>query len=166
MIKEASVFDQFNGMPMHVLTVHAAVVFVPLLALTAVVYALVPRLRARVGWVAALLAAGAPLATLVAKLSGEAFKHRLQNSGLNEQGLAPIVTHQGYGDLTFWYTLGLGIVTGVMIFLTVRSERSRPLPRFVDLGLSVLVVALAAIAGYYVFKAGDTGATAVWGTTA
>src|SRR3712207_2115532 len=42
-MKEASVFDQFNGMPVHVLLVHAAVVFVPLLVLAAVVYAVVPR---------------------------------------------------------------------------------------------------------------------------
>lgn len=166
MIEEASVFDQFNGMPMHVLLVHAAVVFVPLLALSAVVYALVPRLRARVGWVAALLAVGAPLATLVAKLSGDAFKKRLQDRGLNEQGLAGIVTHQGYGDLTFWFTLALGIVTGLMIYLTTRGQRSRPVPRLVDLGLSVLVVVLAAIAGYFVFRTGDTGAASVWGTTA
>ena len=154
-------FDQFNGMPVHVLLVHAAVVFVPLLALLAVVYALVPKLRGRVGWAAALLAAGAPLAALFAKLSGEEFRERLIANGMNAQGLAPITTHQGYGDLTFWFTLGLGVATGLMIFL---ASRPKSLPRPLDLGLSVVVVALAAVAGYYVFKTGDTGATAVWGT--
>jgi hypothetical protein len=164
MIEEASVFDQFNGMPMHVLLVHAAVVFVPLLAVLAVVYALVPRFRAKVGWAAALLAVGAPVAALVAMLSGEAFKDRLLDQGMNAQGLAPITTHQGYGTLTFWFTLALGVVTAAMIFVTRPGERSRSVPRIVDLGLSVVVVALAAVSGYYVFKTGDTGAASVWGS--
>jgi hypothetical protein len=156
------VFDQFNGLPVHVLLVHAAVVFVPLLALTAVVYALVPRVRGKVGWAAALLAVGAPLAAFFATLSGEAFKQRLLANGMNAQGLAKITTHEGYGDLTFWFSLGLGVATAVMIYLT---SRGRPLPRPVDLGLAVLVVALAAVSGYYVFMTGDTGAQAVWSTT-
>ena len=158
-------FDQFNGMPVHVLLVHAAVVFVPLLALAAVVYALVPRLRSRVGWVAALLAVGAPVAALFAKLSGEAFKDRLVASGMPATALEPINTHQGYGDLTFFSSLALGIVTGAMIYLVSRASGGRPLPRAADLGLAALVVVLAGVAGYFVFMTGDSGATAVWGTT-
>jgi hypothetical protein len=164
MIEEASVFDQFNGLPMHVLLVHAAVVFVPLLGALAVVYALVPRFRSKVGWAAALLAVGAPAAALVAKLSGEALRDRLLDQGMTAQGLAPITTHQGYGTLTVWFSLALGVVTIVMIFLTRPGERSKPVPRVVDLGLSVVIVALAAVSGYYVFKTGDTGATSVWGS--
>src|SRR4051812_12913948 len=64
-------FDQVNGLPVHVLVVHAAVVFVPLLVLSAVLYAFVPSLRARLGWVVALLSVGAPACALVAMLSGE-----------------------------------------------------------------------------------------------
>jgi hypothetical protein len=153
------VFDQFNGLPMHVLLVHAAVVFVPLLALLAVVYALVPRVRDKVGWAAALLALGAPLAAFVSMASGNTYKDRLVAQGMNAEGLAPITTHQGYGQLTFFTSLALGIVTGVLIFLT---SRSRSVPRVAEIVLTVLVVALAAVSGYYVFMTGDTGATAAW----
>jgi hypothetical protein len=48
-----------------------------------------------------------------------------------------------------------------MVFATMRKSGS--LPRVADLGLRVVMVALAAITGYYVFKTGDSGATAVWG---
>jgi hypothetical protein len=161
MIEEASVFDQFNGLPMHVLLVHAAVVFVPLLALVAVVYALVPRVRGRVGWAAVLLAVGAPLAAFVAKQSGEAFKKRLVAGGIPAEGLAKITTHEGYGDLTFLFALALGIVTLLLVALTARS---RSLPRIVQWGVSLVVVALAVGAGYFVFRTGDTGAMSVWGT--
>ena len=55
-------FDQINGLPVHVLVLHAAVVFVPLLALGAVVYALVPRWRPRMGWADQVVFAAASLA--------------------------------------------------------------------------------------------------------
>ena len=42
-------FDQINGLPVHVLVLHAAVVFVPLLALGAIVYALVGPWRPKIG---------------------------------------------------------------------------------------------------------------------
>jgi uncharacterized membrane protein len=156
------VFDQLNGMPVHVLLVHAAVVFVPLLAVAAVTYALIPRLRNKIGWAAALLAVGAPAAAFVAKLSGQAFKQRLLDGGMKGEGLAKVTAHQGYGDRTFWFTLALGILTGLMIYFATRGERTS-LPRFAQVGLSLLVVALAAVAGYYVFKTGDSGAASVWG---
>lgn len=156
-------FDQFNGMPVHVLLVHAAVVFVPLLAVAAVVFALVPRLRSRVGWVAALLAVGAPVAALFAKLSGEEFRDRLAASGMPATALEPINTHATYGDRTFIATLVLGIATGAMVYLASRATKGRPLPRAADLGLAAVVVVLAGVAGFLVFMTGDTGATAVWG---
>jgi hypothetical protein len=161
MIEEASVFDQFNGLPMHVLLVHAAVVFVPLLALLSVVYAWAPRVRGKVGWAAALLAVGAPVAAFVSMASGNTYKDRLVAQGMNAEGLAPITTHQGYGELTFWFSLALGIVTAVLIAFT---SGSRSVPRIVELALSVLVVGLALASGYYVFMTGDTGAAAAWGS--
>ena len=163
MIEEASVLDQFNGMPVHVLLVHAAVVFVPLLAVAAVVYALVPKLRSRVGWAAALLALGAPVATFLAKESGQAFRDRMIADGRKGSGLDKINTHMGYGDLTFWFALGLGVATGLMVYLTSRRSE-KPLPRLADLGLAAVIVVLALVTSYFVFRTGDSGAQAVWGT--
>lgn len=147
-------FDQINGLPVHVLVVHAAVVFVPLLALSAVVYALVPRLRARVGWVAALLAVAAPVVAFVAKQSGEAFLAR------KPAELQPSLQgHVDAGGMTVWWTLGLGVVTLVTVFLTSR----RPLPKVAEIGLIVLTLVLAAGAAWFVFQTGDSGARSVHG---
>ena len=82
-------FDQFNGLPLHPLVVHAAVVFVPLLVVTAILYGVVPQLRSRIGWVAALLAVAAPTAALVAMLSGRAFKES-RFAGQPAEALQPI----------------------------------------------------------------------------
>jgi len=158
------VFDQINGMPVHALVIHAAVVFVPLLALVAIVYAVVPRWRAKVGWAAVLLAIAAPATAWVAKLSGQELRERLVADGLSGAPLAGIDDHMGFGTLTLYFSLGLAAVTLIMVFLTLRRSE-RPLPRVAELGLTVIMVALAAVSGYYVFKTGDTGAQAVWGTT-
>ena len=154
-------FDQINGLPVHALVLHAAVVFVPLLALGAIVYALVGRWRATMGWAVLLLAVVAPITALVAMLSGNELHERLLDQGLKGRGAEIIDDHMGFGTRTFWFSLALGVVTLVMVLATMR--RSGSLPRVADLGLAVVMVALAAITGYYVFKTGDSGATAVWG---
>ncbi|GIE50234.1 DUF2231 domain-containing protein [Actinoplanes nipponensis] len=156
-------FDQINGLPVHALVIHAAVVFVPLLALAAIGYALVPRWRAKIGWAAVLLSVGAPLTAWVATESGEELRERLVASGLKGAPLEAIDDHMGFGTLTLYYSLGLGVVTLVMVFLTLRRSE-RPLPRAASIGLSVIMVALAAVSGYYVFRTGDSGAQAVWGS--
>ena len=154
-------FDQINGLPVHVLVVHAAVVFVPLLALGAIVYALMPRWRSRVGWAVALLAVVAPLATFAATESGEKLEGRLLQQGVSGRGAEIIRDHSGYGDLTFYCALALGAVALLMVVMT---SRGRSLPRVANLGLAVVTVVLGALSGYYVFRTGDSGATAVWGT--
>jgi formate hydrogenlyase subunit 3/multisubunit Na+/H+ antiporter MnhD subunit len=159
-----TVFDQINGLPVHALVIHAAVVFVPLLALVAIVYAVVPRWRAKVGWAAVLLAIAAPATAWVATQSGGELRDRLVASGLKGEPLAAIDDHMGYGDLTLYFSLGLGVVTLIMIFLTLRRS-ARPLPRVAELGFIVIVLGLAAFAGYFVFMTGDSGAQAVWGSS-
>jgi peptidoglycan/LPS O-acetylase OafA/YrhL len=67
----------------------------------------------------------------------------------------------GYGTRTFWFSLALGVVTLALVLATQRRPGS--LLRVADLGLAVVMVALAAITGYYVYRTDDSGATAVWG---
>ena len=154
-------FDQVNGLPVHALVLHAAVVFVPLLVLGAIVFAVVGRWRAKIGWAVLLLAVIAPISALVTMLSGNELHERLLSQGLKGRGAEIIDEHMGFGTLTFWFSLALGVVTLILVFATMRKPGS--LPRVAELGLAVVVVALAVITGYYVFRTGDSGATAVWG---
>jgi hypothetical protein len=160
--KEAPVFDQIGGLPVHVLVIHVVVVFVPLLALGAAVYAVVPRWRPRIGWAVFLLAIIAPVVTFAATRSGAKFYDRVVARGISATGKRMLDDHMGFGQLTMLFTLALGIVTLIMVIVTVR--RPGKLPRAAELGLSVIMVALAAISGYYVFRTGDSGAHVVWGT--
>jgi uncharacterized membrane protein len=154
------VFDEFNGLPLHPLVVHAAVVFVPLLCLLAVVYALVPRTRPSVWWAAGALAVAAPVMAWVATLSGGA----LVESRYPQQVPPTVHDHQQYGDRTFYFSIGLGVFTLLLVFLTrYPAARARSLPSWVQAVLAVVVVGFAAVTGWFVFLTGDSGASSVWG---
>ncbi|MDT5033160.1 MAG: hypothetical protein QOC94_3331 [Actinoplanes sp.] len=150
-------FDQISGLPVHVLVIHAAVVFVPLLALGAIVYAVLPRWRSQIGWAVISLAVIGPIVTFVSMESGKKLYNR-QTPTFQKT----LDAHLSYGTHTFWWVLGLGVGTLVMTIITLRKPGA--LPRVVEIGLAIIVIVLAVISGYYVYKTGDSGAHAVWGS--
>ncbi|WP_433650328.1 DUF2231 domain-containing protein [Micromonospora zamorensis] len=162
-------FEEFMGIPAHPLVLHAAVVFVPLLALLTVGYALVPPIRPHTRWVLGLLAVGAPLAALLAKLSGDAFFERMRAANrVTPEFLPTLEAHQEFGDITLWATIGLAIVALALVrFVPPRGGeatvtdggRSR---RLLTPALQVLSLVAAGVAVYYVIRTGDSGAKAVW----
>ncbi|MFG1914768.1 DUF2231 domain-containing protein [Micromonospora sp. NPDC048898] len=162
-------FEEFMGLPAHPLVLHAAVVFVPLLALLTVGYALVAPIRPHTRWVLGLLAVGAPVAALLAKLSGDAFFERMRAANrITPEFLPKIEAHQEFGDITFWATLLLAIVALALVrFVPPRAAEAsatddgRP-GRALTVALQVLSVVAAGIVVYYVVRTGDSGAKAVW----
>ncbi|MER7585960.1 DUF2231 domain-containing protein [Micromonospora sp. NPDC127501] len=160
-------FEEFMGIPAHPLLLHAAVVFVPLLALLAVGYALVAPIRPHTRWVLGLLAVGAPVAALLTKLSGDAFLERMQAANrVTPEFLPKLQAHQDFGDITLYATIGLAVVALALVWLVPpraaeTSAAGRP-SRLLTLALQVLSVVAAGVAIYYVFRTGDSGAKAVW----
>ena len=154
-------FDQINGLPVHVLVLHAAVVFVPLLALGAIVYALVGPWRPKTGWAVLLLGVVAPICTFVAKESGQKLYNRLAPH-MSANGKKLLDGHMSFGSNTFYWTLALGVVSIVMVVLTSRGKNSAP--KVAQWVLSAAMVVLALLAGYYVYRTGDSGAKTVWGS--
>ena len=152
-------FDQIHGLPVHALVLHVAVVFVPLLALGAIVYAVVPRLRPRIGWAVAILAVLTPITCFVTKESGDKLYDRTIANGMRGKALTELNKHMAFGTHTFWWVLALGVVTLIMLVLTWGS---RSLPMIASAAGSVVMVVLAVVAGYYVYRTGDSGATVVW----
>src|SRR4051812_46232925 len=137
------VFDQIHGLPVHVLVLHAAVIFVPLLALGAIVYALVARWRSKIGWAVALLAVVAQISTLIAKLSGTDLYNRLLAQGLSGRGKEILDDHMSFGTTTWWLSLALGLVSLVMVGLTVRTGTAGP--KILRWVLSAAMVVLGAL---------------------
>ncbi len=143
------------GLPLHPLVLHAAIVFVPLLVLAGLAYALLPGLRPRISWATVLLAVGTPFIVLTTKLSGDAFRARLAKKGIDADILTKIDGHRHFGTLTLYFTTALAVAVLVLVLL---RNTGRP----VQIVIGLVTVVLAGLAAYYVFRTGDSGARIAW----
>ncbi|MEU1888633.1 DUF2231 domain-containing protein [Micromonospora rifamycinica] len=158
-------FKEFNGLPSHVLVVHAVVVFVPLLALLASAYGLVPRWRPRLDWAVAILAVATPVLAWVATETGEAFQTALKAKGYSPELLAKIQEHSELGDILLWWTLGLGVAALLLLAVTSDRVRTPKLPTWATWVLTGVVVVLSVLSSISVYLTGDSGAASVWTNT-
>ena len=95
-------FDLFDGLPVHPLVLHAVVVLAPLLAILALLYAFVPRVRLGLRWPLAVLSVLVIAFGYVTKESGEVLEHRLEAQGENDPTALTLVhDHAEAGDLAF-----------------------------------------------------------------
>jgi hypothetical protein len=156
-------FERFDNLPFHVLVIHAAVVVLPVGALTGIVFALVPKWRWLLRWPVLLVGVGSALLAFVSKESGEAFVAAVPQ-------LDPLVkVHRERGDLLFWFSLAFMVLT-ILAFLWLtgpsalasgkgaKATKSRPL----ELVLSAAVVVMGVLMIWQTVRTGDAGARAVW----
>ncbi|SDL68675.1 DUF2231 domain-containing protein [Nonomuraea jiangxiensis] len=158
-------FDEILGLPAHPLIIHFAVVLTPLLVVTAAAHALLPRRRPYVAWAVVLLSLAAPATVFAAKESGEELKEARFASADGTLGTR-IATHESFATPLLLSVLGLAVAALLLVYATHPSRDSVGRDRFgrpVTMLLSGVTVVLAAVAAYYVFRAGDSGARAVWG---
>ncbi|WP_067813179.1 DUF2231 domain-containing protein [Nocardia inohanensis] len=145
-----------NGLPAHVLLVHAMVVLVPLTALLLIVSAVWPAARRRLIWPAAVLAVVVTALTPLTTEAGEWLEQRL--------GASPAIEkHAELGDQMLNYVLALLFTAVMLVIVHVTEGRGRPVPRFMLAIVAVLVVAASVSATVQTYRVGDSGAQAVWG---
>jgi hypothetical protein len=149
--------------------IHAAVVFVPLLAILAIAYALIPFIRPHVRSVLALLALAAPISALLAKISGDAFFRRLQSRNrVSPEYFPKLEAHQQFGTYTLYAATALALVTLALVYFVrprvaaAGAAGGGGSTRVLSLLLGALSVVAAAVSLYYVFRTGDSGGKAVW----
>lgn len=144
---------EINGLPLHPLVVHAAVVFGSLAAVAALGYVALPRRRALLRWpmlAVALIGVGSIVA---AYYSGNSFfSSRPPEIRANPQ----VLSHQHLARQLFWITLGFGVVALAAGWLSRRTGATRVV-------LDVLLAAAAVVVLVWVVRTGDAGARAVWG---
>ena len=152
---------EFHGIPLHPLVVHAAVVFTPLAAVSALVFVLVERWREYVRWPTLVLVLVTAATDYTAKITGRNLFDKLTAQGFHNKWLT---LHQQRATTLVWIVLALAVV-GVLAVLAVPaaggSARITTAPALV-LVLRVAVVGLAVAAVVYVYLTGDAGARSLW----
>lgn len=158
-----------NGLPAHILLVHAVVVLVPLSALLLVVVTVWRAARERLVWPTALLAVVALVSVPLATEAGEWLARRVPPGPL-------VRAHAQIGDTLLPWAIGvalLAVAVAVRHVLVSRSVRSAlagtgrerggvvagPL---VTVVAAVLAVVLGAGAVVTTYRIGDSGAQAAW----
>lgn len=145
-------FDLVNGLPVHPLVVHAAVVLVPMAALGVLLMAVWPSFSHRLGWLVAALGLVAAGASFVAKESGEALEERVGEPGFD---------HADLGDVMPVFAAVLVLVT-VVLWLVDRSGGEEGPRRGLRIGTAVVAALVALASLFWVYRVGDSGAKSVW----
>jgi hypothetical protein len=153
---------EFNGLPLHPLVVHATVVFVPLAALGAILYA-VPKWRWLLRWPTLLVNLAAAVLVQIAVMSGK----DLEKS--RHLGSPELHTHEMWADRL---RIGVFVLTVVAVvgfwamgYVTRLSGGADRETRVAALEkpLMVLLPVVGVVVLVLVFLTGDAGARAVWG---
>lgn len=145
-----------NGLPLHILIVHAVVVLIPLTALVISLSAIWPAARRRIGIVGPALALVITVLVPVTVEAGEWLQARLPDTPL-------IRDHAELGGTILPYVIGM-LVAATATWVLHRwwrpsGERAR---LAVTVGVAVLTVAVSAAATWQAYRIGDSGARAVW----
>ncbi|HWI42272.1 MAG TPA: DUF2231 domain-containing protein [Nocardioides sp.] len=147
---------EINGLPLHPLAVHGAVVLAPLAALVALAY-LRPVWRDRLRWPMVVTAVLAVVAVVVAYLSGDHFREA--NAFFGDDSLPAthqIEEHEELAGYLLWTTIGFGVLAVLNGLLHSPAARTRLL-----LGALLGIGAIAVVV--LVALTGEAGARAVWG---
>ncbi|MGY4769357.1 DUF2231 domain-containing protein [Kribbella sp. CWNU-51] len=156
-------FERFGDLPLHVLVIHLAVVVLPVAALTAIAFAVLPKWRWLLRWPALVLGLGALVCAFVAKKSGDAFVAAVPQ--LDKL----VALHRSRGNLLLWFVLAFAVLV-VIAFLVLsgptalasgkgaKATNSRPL----ELVVTAAVVVVGVVVIYQTIRTGDAGARAVW----
>jgi hypothetical protein len=145
------------GLPLHILVIHAAVVFGPLAALSAIAYVVLPRYRDLLRWPTLALVVIAVGAIWAAYLTGQNFFDSDRFATFSGEALENIETHEDYAKTLRWIASGFGIVTlATAYYYHDRTGTTRTV-----LGALVVISAVATLA--WVGLTGDAGSRAVWG---
>lgn len=154
-----------NGIPMHPLLVHAAVVAIPVVALLAVGAAWSTRLRIRLGLVLPVLASVTFVATALTAQAGEALAEQVPSSPTltDHTEIADIAVAGAFLLLaaTWWQWIWHRRAAAAR---TADSAGTRPRAGRGGMATTIAVVqtAVAVFALVAIVIVGDTGAQAVW----
>ncbi|WP_432971533.1 DUF2231 domain-containing protein [Dactylosporangium sp. CA-233914] len=153
-----------NGLPAHVLLVHAIVVLLPLCALLVVLTAAWPAARRRLAGPNLALAAAVLVLTPVTTDAGEWLERQTPST-------TALREHTELGDTAVWAAFAVAAVALVIWWRQREAGEGRTLlPRrllapqssAVTAVVTAVAVVVAGLAVYDIYRIGDSGARAAW----
>lgn len=161
--------NTLNGLPAHVLLVHAVVVLLPLAALLLVLTAVWPAARHKLAGANAILSAVVVVLVPITTEAGEWLERRVDPT-------PQVHTHAELGDTAVFVALPIAVLAIALWWrhredLRARSADADASPRRAFLApastaattvIAVLAVVAAGAAVYDVYRIGDSGAQASW----
>jgi hypothetical protein len=148
---------EVNGLPLHPLVVHAAVIFGPIAALSGIAYAVLPKYRDRLRWVTLVLALIAFGSIWAAWFTGNNFYGSDRFARVSGELKDNIEHHKSLASVLRWLTTAFAVVTVAAVWQHSRTGTTR-------LVLNGLVVLSAVLMLIWVVLTGDAGARSVWGS--
>ncbi|MGY4642527.1 DUF2231 domain-containing protein [Cellulomonas sp. URHB0016] len=151
--------NEVNGLPTHILLIHAVVVLLPLAALLVAVTAWWPTLRRRLGVLTPLLTVGVTVLVPLTTHYGEWLEGHVPHTDLVEE-------HAELGDQILPWALALSALSvGIWLwgrYLDARGGARAGRERRLAMvgGILAVVVAVGTIVA--VVRAGESGARAAW----
>lgn len=150
--------NDFYGLPLHPLIVHATVVIIPLAALTVLLAALWPRFR---GWAGPLPAGLSIVGLILVPLStstGETLEKHVEESALLEK-------HTQIAEGLLPWMIGLTVVAVVGYGLHWRAKHGHAAIKAAVIVVAVLSVVAVVGTSVQVARIGHSGAKAAWDDT-
>ena len=147
--------DTFQGLPVHVLLVHATVVLVPTAAFTVALAAVWPRFRTWIGWFPPVAAVVAVVLVQLSTMSGDEFYDKFRHAGALSKA---IEDHKELGEQLILFVIPLAVFAVAGYLLQRRDGVSKAVVTVV----AVLAVASAAATAVDVALIGHAGAKATW----
>lgn len=147
-----------DGLPAHILINHFVVVLMPLTAVLAILCAVWPAARQRLVWLVVVLGVATAVATVWTVKSGEwLIDHADQQSAMMDH-------HAELGDTMGYFAAALLVAVILLAVLHVRGSRQAALTPAVHALIVVVVLAASVASLVQVYRTGDSGARAAWGS--
>lgn len=150
--------NDFYGLPLHPLIVHATVVMIPLAALSVLVAALSSRFRSWAGPLPAVISLVGLVLVPLSTSTGETLEKHVAPSALLEE-------HTRLADGLLPWMIALLVVAVILYAIRWRAAKGYSLQKSLTVVVAVLAIAAAAGTTVQVARIGHSGAKAAWDDT-
>lgn len=147
----------FHGLPAHILLNHLIIVLAPLTTILVIICALWPAARRRLVWLVLALAAVTLVLTPLTTNAGAWLADRVHPS-------PTLQTHMALGNTMIYFSTALVVAAVLLALIHVYQARGHTVKPVVQGTIAMLVIAAAVAAGVQVYRIGQSGAQAVWGS--